>query len=82
MAHAKILTGSIHKSQLEAHETVTSKTKYTLVPEAYQARAKKPKRKPSSTNTCTERHGTKTVKQVGNTTSDDVNRAAENPICP
>ena len=49
------------------------------VPEAYQARTKKPKRWP--TNSCTEPQGTKTVKQLGNTANDYVNRTAKNPIC-
>ena len=72
MPHAKTLTG-LHNSQLEAHEAVTSKTDLKWVPESYQARIKKPKRK--------QNQGTKTLKQLGNTASDDVNRAAENPTC-
>ena len=39
------------------------------------------KRKRSFTNSCAEHQGIKTVKQLGNTASDDVNHAAENPIC-
>ena len=54
VTHAKPLTGFVHKSQLEAREAVTSKTNAKSVPEAYQARTKKPKRKRSPTNSCTE----------------------------
>ena len=77
MAHGKILTGSLHDSQLEAREAVIAKKNVKSVPEAYQARTKKPNRKKSSTNSCTEPQGTRTVKQSGNTASGDVNRAAE-----
>ena len=62
VAHAKILTGSLHKLQLEAREAFTSKTDLKSVPEACQARTKKPKRKRSPTNSCTEPQGTKIVK--------------------
>ena len=71
VARAKILTRFLHKSQLEARETVTSKIDLKLVPEAYQARTKKPKRKRSPIDSCTESQGTKTVKQIGNTASDE-----------
>ena len=78
VAFAKILTRFLHKAQLEARETVTD---LKSVPEAYQATTKKHKRKRSSTNSCTEPQGTKTVNQLGNTAREDVNRAAENRIC-
>ena len=81
VAQAEILTGSLHKSQLKAREAFTSKTDLKSVQEAYQARTKKPKCKRSPTNSCIELNGTKIVKHLGNTASDDVNRAAENPIC-
>ena len=42
VAHAEIVPGSLHKSPLEAHEAVTSKTDLELVPEVYQVRTKKP----------------------------------------
>ena len=61
VVHAEILTGSLHKSQLEAPEVVTSKTHYKLALEAHQARTKKPKRKRSPTNSCTEPQGTRIV---------------------
>ena len=80
-AHAEILTGSLHKSQLESREAVTSKTHYKTASEAHQARTKKHKRKRSSTNSCTEPQG-KDFKQIGNTANDDVNRATENLLCP
>ena len=54
VAHDKILTGSFHQTQLEVGEAVTSKTDLKSVPEAYEASAKKPKRKRSPTNSCTE----------------------------
>ena len=59
MTHAKILFGFIRDSQLEAREAVTSKTNAKSVPEAYQARTKKPK----LINSCTESQRTKIVKQ-------------------
>ena len=61
-----IITGLFHKSQLEARKAFTPKTNDKSVPETYQARTKKAKRKRSSTNSCTEPQGTKTVKQLGN----------------
>ena len=70
VAHAKILTGSVRKSQLEAREDVTSKTYLKSTPEAYQVRRKKPKRKRSTVNSCTFRR-TKSVKQLGNAASDE-----------
>ena len=77
----KTTARSLHNSQLEAREAVTSKTNYKSISEAYQARTKKPKRKRSSTNnSCTEPQGTKTLQQLRNTASDDGNRAAEIPI--
>ena len=82
VAHATIFTGSVHKTQLEAREAVTSKTDLNSVPEAYHSITKNPKRKRSPTNSCTEPQGTKTVNQLGNTASDCVNRTAKNPICP
>ena len=79
MTHAKILRGSLHNSQFEAHEVATSKTKYKSVSEAYEAGTNKPKRKQSSTNSCTEPQGTKSVKPLGKTASNHGNRVAENP---
>jgi len=53
VAHAKIVTGPLHNSQLEAREAVTSKTDLKSIPEAYQVRTKEPKRKRSLTHSCT-----------------------------
>ena len=70
----------LKSSQLEASEAVTSKTNYQSISEGCKARRKNPKSKRSSTNSCTEPQGTKTVDQLGNTASDNVNGAAVNPI--
>ena len=51
-AHAKIVTGPLHKSELEAREAVHSKTDLKSVPDAFQANTKEPKRKPSPTHSC------------------------------
>ena len=79
MTHAEILTRSLHKSQLEASEAVTSKPNYESVREAYQVRTKKPKRELSSTSSYTEPTGTKIMKYLGKTSNYGVNRDIGNP---
>ena len=47
----------------------------------YQATTKKHKHKRASTNSRTDPQGRKTVNQLRNTASDEVNGSAENPMC-
>ena len=42
MAHGTILIGSLHKSQLEAHEAVTSKADLKSISEAYLVKRRNP----------------------------------------